>query len=179
MKWIAKARFLSPPIEPYDLVGIIIQHYPSDLSISIRGRNPKTTHELLTVLTEMEESTSFYCPNNSYESQNFNIHRNQEYNNSSHRNTGRNNNNNHNFIRPFAARNNDNNRNNFHNRINNNPPRDYQQNSYTDRGRYSGPNQNQSRRYNASNNNNTPQHSMPQATVHQLNTSGNDEEAHT
>ncbi|VVC38471.1 Hypothetical protein CINCED_3A025685 [Cinara cedri] len=69
MRWIAKAKFLSAPIEPYDLVGIIIQHYPSPLSIAIRGRNPRTTQELLTVLTEMEESTSFYNSTPTYQSE--------------------------------------------------------------------------------------------------------------
>lgn len=59
MMWIAKAKYLSPPVDPFDLVGIIIQHYPSALGIAIRGRGPRTTNELLAVLTEFEESTSF------------------------------------------------------------------------------------------------------------------------
>jgi len=41
------------------LVGIIIQHYPSALGIALRGRAPRTTNELLLVLNEFDESTSF------------------------------------------------------------------------------------------------------------------------
>lgn len=59
MTWIAKAKYLSPPIDQFDLVGIIIQHYPSTLGMAIRGRGPQTTNALLAVLTEIEESTSF------------------------------------------------------------------------------------------------------------------------
>lgn len=59
MSWIAKAKYLSPPMNQFDLVGIIIQHYPSALGMAIRGRGPQTTNELLTILTEIEESTSF------------------------------------------------------------------------------------------------------------------------
>lgn len=59
MEWIAKAKYLTPPIDPFDIVGIIIQHYPSTLGMAIRGRCPKTTNELLAILTEFEESTSF------------------------------------------------------------------------------------------------------------------------
>ncbi|CAI6377657.1 unnamed protein product [Macrosiphum euphorbiae] len=59
MTWIAKAKYLSPPIDQFDLVGIIIQHYPSTLGMAIRGRGPQTTNALLSVLTEIEESTSF------------------------------------------------------------------------------------------------------------------------
>lgn len=57
MKWISKAKYLSPPIESYDLVGIITQHFPTNLKMAILGRNPKTTNELLTVLSEIEESS--------------------------------------------------------------------------------------------------------------------------
>jgi hypothetical protein len=59
MTWIAKAKYLSPPIDQFDLVGIIIQHYPSALGMAIRGRGPQTTNALLTILNEIEESTSF------------------------------------------------------------------------------------------------------------------------
>lgn len=83
MSWIAKAKFLEPPIDQYDLVGIIIQHYPSTLGMAIRGRGPKTTNELLSILTEFEESTSF-CdvlnnrprPFNERRGQSNNFHRN-------------------------------------------------------------------------------------------------------
>lgn len=57
--WIAKAKYLSLPVDHFDLVGIIIQHYPSALEIAIGGRGPRTTNELLAVLTEFEGSTSF------------------------------------------------------------------------------------------------------------------------
>lgn len=181
MKWIAKAKFLYPPIEPYDLVGIIIQHYPSNLSLSIRGRNPKTTHELLTVLTELEESTSLYnsTATPSYESRNFNAPRNRGHHHNSYQPTGRNNNNNNSF-QPFPAWNNDCDRNNGYHRVNNPSTRHSQQNSWPASGRNSGPNRNQPRRFNNSNNDNSSlPNSSPQATVHQLNTSGNDEEART
>jgi len=59
MAWIAKAKYLSPSIDQFDLVGIIIQHYPSTLVMANRGRGPQTTNALLSVLTEIEESTSF------------------------------------------------------------------------------------------------------------------------
>jgi len=59
MQWIAGAKYLSPPIDPVDLVSTIIQHYPLPLSMALRGRGPRDTNELLAVLTEFEESTSF------------------------------------------------------------------------------------------------------------------------
>jgi len=59
MKWIAGAKYLSPPIDQIDLVSTIIQHYPIPLSMALRGRGPRNTNELLAVLTEFEESTSF------------------------------------------------------------------------------------------------------------------------
>lgn len=59
MQWIAGAKYLSPPIDPIDLVSTIIQHYPIPLSMALRGRGPRDTNELLSVLTEFEESTSF------------------------------------------------------------------------------------------------------------------------
>jgi len=59
MIWIAKAKYLSPPVDPLDLIGVIIQHYPAALGVAIRGRGPRTTNELLAVLTEFEESASF------------------------------------------------------------------------------------------------------------------------
>lgn len=72
MSWIAKAKFLNPPVDQCDLVGIIIQHYPSTLGMAIRGRGPKTTYELLSVLNEFEESTSFcYVPNHRRRNDNF------------------------------------------------------------------------------------------------------------
>lgn len=63
MKWIASAKYLQPPIDPLDLVSTIIQHYPTPMSMALRGRGPKNTNELLSVLTEFEESASF-CENN-------------------------------------------------------------------------------------------------------------------
>lgn len=62
MSWIAKSKYLSPPLDQCDFEGVIIQHYPFTLGMPIRGRGPKTTNELLAVLTEFEESTSF-CDN--------------------------------------------------------------------------------------------------------------------
>lgn len=59
MQWIAGAKYLSPPIDQSDLVSTIIQHYPIPLSMALRGRGPRDTNELLAVLTEFEESTSF------------------------------------------------------------------------------------------------------------------------
>lgn len=59
MTWIVKAKYLSPPMDQFDLVGIIIQHFPSTLGMAIRGRGPQTTNALLTILTEIEESSSF------------------------------------------------------------------------------------------------------------------------
>jgi len=59
MKWIAGAKYLSPPIEQADLVSTIIQHYPTPLGMAIRGRGPRDTNELLSVLKEFEESASF------------------------------------------------------------------------------------------------------------------------
>lgn len=57
--WILKVRYISPPIEQDDMVDIIIQHYPYNLSLALRGRGPTTTHALLTILKELEESPSF------------------------------------------------------------------------------------------------------------------------
>lgn len=59
MKWIAGAKYLNPPIEQSDLVSTIIQHYPTSLGMAIRGRGPRDTNELLSVLMEFEESASF------------------------------------------------------------------------------------------------------------------------
>lgn len=59
MKWIAGAKYLNPPIEQPDLVSTIIQHYPTPLGMAIRGRGPRDTNELLSVLMEFEESASF------------------------------------------------------------------------------------------------------------------------
>lgn len=58
MKWIASAKYLSPPFHQSDLVSIIIQHFPTPISIALRGRRPRTTNELLSILTEFEESAS-------------------------------------------------------------------------------------------------------------------------
>jgi len=58
--WITKAKYLDPPIQQLSLVSTIIQHYPSSLAIAIRGRGPKTTGELIAVLTEFENTTSFW-----------------------------------------------------------------------------------------------------------------------
>jgi len=42
------------------LVSTIIQYYPIPLlSMALRGRGPRDTNELLAVLTEFEEATSF------------------------------------------------------------------------------------------------------------------------
>jgi len=62
MQWISGAKYLSPPIDPIDLVSTKIQHYPIPLSMALRGRGPRDTNELLAVLTEFEESTSFCEP---------------------------------------------------------------------------------------------------------------------
>lgn len=59
MEWIAKIKYVTPPIDPFYIVGVIIQHYPSTLGMAIRGRYPTTTNELLAILTEFEESRSF------------------------------------------------------------------------------------------------------------------------
>lgn len=56
MVWMAKARYLYPPINPLDLISVITQHYLSTLVIAIRGRSPRITNELLAILTEFEES---------------------------------------------------------------------------------------------------------------------------
>jgi len=58
--WIAKAKYLDPPIHQLSLVSTIIQHYPSSLAIAVRGRGPKTTGELIAVLTEFENTVSFW-----------------------------------------------------------------------------------------------------------------------
>lgn len=73
MKWIASAKYLSPPFDQQDLVSIIIQHFPTPLNMALRGRNPITTNELLAVLTEFEESTP---SNDNYRSGN---HRNDNH----------------------------------------------------------------------------------------------------
>jgi len=62
MQWIASAKYLSPPIDQGDLVCTIIQHYPTPLGMAIRGRGPRNTNELLSILTEFDESASF-CDN--------------------------------------------------------------------------------------------------------------------
>lgn len=59
MKWIAGAKYISPPIEQSDLVSTTIKHYPTPLGMAIRGRGPRDTNELLSVLMEFEESASF------------------------------------------------------------------------------------------------------------------------
>lgn len=52
MQWIAGAKYLTPPIDPINLVSTIIQHYPTHLSIALRGHGPRDTNELQAVLTE-------------------------------------------------------------------------------------------------------------------------------
>lgn len=59
MQWIASSKYISPAIEQEDLVSIIIQHYPTPLGMALRGRGPRNTNDLLSILTEFEESTSF------------------------------------------------------------------------------------------------------------------------
>lgn len=59
MQWISSAKYLSPPIDQTDLISTIIQHYPTPLGMAIRATRPRTTNELLSILTEFEESTSF------------------------------------------------------------------------------------------------------------------------
>ena len=44
MQWISGAKYLSPPIDPIDLVSTIIQHYPIPLSMALRGRGPRDTN---------------------------------------------------------------------------------------------------------------------------------------
>lgn len=70
MQWISKAKYLSPPVEQDDLISIIIQHYPTPLGMAIRGRGPQTTNELLSVLAEFEETTSFCEPRFNHNPQN-------------------------------------------------------------------------------------------------------------
>lgn len=60
MSCIAGVKYLSPPIDQEDMVSTIIQHFSTALGMAIRGRGPRTTNELLSVLTEFEESPSFY-----------------------------------------------------------------------------------------------------------------------
>lgn len=71
MKWIASAKYITPPIDQEDLVSVVIQHYPTPLSMALRGRGPRNTNELLAILTEFEEASSFcetrredYCSRN-------------------------------------------------------------------------------------------------------------------
>jgi hypothetical protein len=59
MQWIVGAKYLSPLINPIDLVSTIIQQNPIPLNNVLRGCGPRDTNELLSVLTEFEESTSF------------------------------------------------------------------------------------------------------------------------
>lgn len=98
MAWIAKAKYLSPPVNQLNLVGTIIQHYPPALGIAIRGRGPRTTNELLDILTEFDESPSFCAQiehqnernypmpsgsSNSNNQRNYSDRRGQTYNNNS------------------------------------------------------------------------------------------------
>lgn len=77
MRWVTNAKYLVPPIEQHDLVSTIIQHYPTSLSMAIRGRGPQNTVDLLRILTKFEEGTSF-CeeqlshPNRNYRTDNNN-----------------------------------------------------------------------------------------------------------
>lgn len=48
--WMLKARYVSPPIEQEEMVDIIIQHFPYNLGLALRGRGPSTTQALLTLL---------------------------------------------------------------------------------------------------------------------------------
>lgn len=40
MKWIAKAKYLDPPITQDDLVGTVIQHFNMPIAMALRGRRP-------------------------------------------------------------------------------------------------------------------------------------------
>ncbi|XP_050547815.1 rapA guanosine triphosphatase-activating protein 1-like [Daktulosphaira vitifoliae] len=60
MQWIAKARFLDPPISPSRLVKVICQHFNEHICTALKGRAPKTTSELLAVLSEFDNSPSFH-----------------------------------------------------------------------------------------------------------------------
>lgn len=59
MLWITKAKYLNPPISQLSLINIITQHYPYHLAIAIRGREPKTTNEFLSILSEFENINPF------------------------------------------------------------------------------------------------------------------------
>lgn len=76
MQWISGAKYINPPIDQVDLVSTIIQHYPTALGMAIRATRPPTINDLLSVLNEFEESTSF-C-----EVSRHNFGNNQQYNRS-------------------------------------------------------------------------------------------------
>jgi len=58
MSWIASVKYLSPSFDQRDLVSIIIQHFPESISVALRGQGPNTTNELLSILTEFDESAT-------------------------------------------------------------------------------------------------------------------------
>lgn len=86
MQWISSAKYLSPPIDQLDLVSTIIQHYPTPLGMAIRGRGPRTTNELLFILTEFEDSASF-CESSRNNNQHGNQPRNSSQENQRHGNS--------------------------------------------------------------------------------------------
>lgn len=76
--WITKAKYLDHPIQQLSLVSTIIPHYPLSLAIAIRRRVPKTTGELIAVLTEFENTTSF-CEQPQSEQRHNNKHQNVQH----------------------------------------------------------------------------------------------------
>jgi hypothetical protein len=60
MQWIAKARFLDPPIPTVHLVNVICQHFNDSVCTALLGRGIRTTTELISILTSMENSPFFH-----------------------------------------------------------------------------------------------------------------------
>lgn len=59
MKWIARAKYLDPPITD-DLVGTVIQHFNMPIAMAPQGRQPRTTNNLLAILMELEEYADYF-----------------------------------------------------------------------------------------------------------------------
>lgn len=145
IRWVSKAQYLNPPIDTYDLVGIITQHFPIHIKTAIIGRNPPNTNELLIVLAEMEEAPiANPHSNGSRPAHNARAQPNVNNNNNT----------------PFQ-------RNNYNNNPNR-PVHAYRRNN----DNRSRPSQNSNRP-----NNNTPRKRVSPQQIHQLNTTGNEEEA--
>lgn len=55
---------MTPLIDVFDLIGIIVQDFSSALGMAVRGHGFRITNELLVILTGFDESTLFcYSPN--------------------------------------------------------------------------------------------------------------------